>query len=109
MTPWSAIHQPARKVPSMITPVAEPSRPNAGAVETFAYDNRIVRQFAIATAFWGIVAFIVGLIVALKLIFPHLLGGIPELSYGRIRPLHTNAAIFAFAGNAIFVGVYYSL
>ncbi|HEY8534933.1 MAG TPA: cytochrome-c oxidase, cbb3-type subunit I [Vicinamibacterales bacterium] len=93
----------------MITPVAEPSRPNAGAVETFAYDNRIVRQFAIATAFWGIVAFIVGLIVALKLIFPHLLGGIPELSYGRIRPLHTNAAIFAFAGNAIFVGVYYSL
>ncbi|HEX7088404.1 MAG TPA: cytochrome-c oxidase, cbb3-type subunit I [Vicinamibacterales bacterium] len=94
----------------MITPVAEPSRPHAGgAVETFAYDNRIVRQFAVATAVWGVVAFIVGLVVALKLVFPGLLAGIPELSYGRIRPLHTNAAIFAFAGNAIFVGVYYSL
>ena len=66
-------------------------------------------SFAIATAGWGIVAFLVGLIVALKLVFPALLGGIPQLSYGRLRPLHTNAAIFAFAGNAIFVGVYYSL
>ena len=54
-------------------------------------------------------AFLVGLIVALKLVFPALLGGIPQLSYGRLRPLHTNAAIFAFGGNAIFVGVYYSL
>jgi cytochrome c oxidase cbb3-type subunit I/II len=78
-------------------------------VDTFAYDNRVVRQFAVATAVWGVVAFLVGLIVALKLVFPDLLSGIPELSYGRIRPLHTNAAIFAFAGNAIFVGVYYSL
>ncbi|HEX7020309.1 MAG TPA: cytochrome-c oxidase, cbb3-type subunit I, partial [Gemmatimonadaceae bacterium] len=55
------------------------------------------------------VAFLVGLIVALKLVFPSLLPGIDVLSYGRLRPLHTNAAIFAFAGNAIFVGVYYSL
>jgi cytochrome c oxidase cbb3-type subunit I/II len=78
-------------------------------VETFYYDNAIVRNFAVATAGWGIVAFLVGLIVALKLVFPSLLGGIPYLSYGRIRPLHTNAAIFAFGGNAIFVGVYYSL
>ncbi len=54
-------------------------------------------------------AFLVGLIVALKLVFPGLLPDIPYLSYGRLRPLHTNAAIFAFAGNAIFVGVYYSL
>ena len=54
-------------------------------------------------------AIIAGLVVALKLVFPALLAGIPELSYGRLRPLHTNAAIFAFAGNAIFVGVYYSL
>ena len=80
-----------------------------GRVETFRYDNAIVRQFAVATLGWGIVAFLVGLVVALKLVFPSLLGGIPYLSYGRLRPLHTNAAIFAFAGNAIFVGVYYSL
>ena len=78
-------------------------------VDTFAYDNAIVRNFAIATAGWGIVAFLAGLIVAAKLVFPGFLGFIPELSYGRLRPLHTNAAIFAFAGNAIFVGVYYSL
>ena len=78
-------------------------------IETFHYDNAIVRQFAVATAGWAIVAFLVGLIVALKLVFPAFLSGIPFLSYGRLRPLHTNAAIFAFAGNAIFVGVYYSL
>ncbi|MEN3336971.1 MAG: cytochrome c oxidase cbb3-type subunit [Acidobacteriota bacterium] len=78
-------------------------------VETFSYDNAVVRLFAIATAGWGIVAFLVGLIVALKLVFPELLGGIGPLSYGRLRPLHTNAAIFAFGGNAIFVAVYYSL
>ncbi|MEP6917941.1 MAG: cytochrome-c oxidase, cbb3-type subunit I [Acidobacteriota bacterium] len=78
-------------------------------IETFAYDNDTVRKFAVATAGWGLVAFVVGLVVALKLIFPDLLGGIPQLSYGRLRPLHTNAAIFAFAGNAIFVAVYYSL
>jgi cytochrome c oxidase cbb3-type subunit I/II len=77
--------------------------------ERFAYDNAVVRQFAVATAAWGLVAFLVGLIVALKLVFPAWLSAIPELSYGRLRPLHTNAAIFAFAGNAIFVGVYYSL
>ena len=78
-------------------------------VETFRYDNASVRLFAMATAGWGLVAFLVGLIEALKLVFPSLLPGIPYLSYGRLRPLHTNAAVFAFAGNAIFVGVYYSL
>jgi cytochrome c oxidase cbb3-type subunit I/II len=78
-------------------------------VERFEYDNRIVGAFATATAVWGIVAFLAGLTVALKLVFPELLGGMPPLSYGRLRPLHTNAAVFAFAGNAIFVGVYYSL
>jgi cytochrome c oxidase cbb3-type subunit I/II len=78
-------------------------------IETFAYDNAVVRQFAVATAFWAIIAFLVGLVVALKLVFPGLLSGIPYLSYGRLRPLHTNAAVFAFGGNAIFVGVYYSL
>jgi cytochrome c oxidase cbb3-type subunit I/II len=101
----------------MSTLVAEPARLQAeppdsrltSPVETFSYDNAIVRRFAVATLGWGIVAFLAGLIVALKLVFPNFLGGIPELSYGRLRPLHTNAAIFAFGGNAIFVGVYYSL
>ncbi|ODS53232.1 MAG: cytochrome C oxidase Cbb3 [Acidobacteria bacterium SCN 69-37] len=99
----------------MGSPVVETHDPGAGGggsastLETFAYDNRTTMLFAVATAAWGVVAFIVGLVVALKLIFPEFLGGMAELSYGRLRPLHTNAAIFAFAGNAIFVGVYYSL
>ncbi len=79
------------------------------AADTFYYDNEIVKKFGIATVFWGIIGFLVGLTVALKLIYPGFLGFIPELSYGRLRPLHTNAVIFAFAGNAIFYGVYYSL
>ena len=94
-------------------PDSHGSRPGGGgatgALDTFAYDNRTTMMFAVATGVWGLVAFLVGLIVALKLIYPEVLGGIAELSYGRLRPLHTNAAVFAFAGNAIFVGVYYSL
>ena len=78
-------------------------------VEKFEYDNKIVRNFAIATLGWAVVGMLVGLIVALKLVFPGFLSGIAELSYGRLRPLHTNAVVFAFGGNAIFVGVYYSL
>lgn len=77
--------------------------------ETVKYDNKIVKYFAIATIVWGIVGFLVGLIVALKLYLPDFLGFIPELSYGRLRPLHTNAVIFAFVGNAMFMGIYYSL
>lgn len=77
--------------------------------EVFQYDNEIVRNFALATLIFGIVGFLVGLIIAIKLYLPDFLGFIPELSYGRLRPLHTNAVIFAFAGNAIFMGVYYSL
>lgn len=84
-------------------------RVEAGRSETIAYDNAIVRLFAMATLVWGIVGFLVGIIVAIKLYLPDFLGGLNFLSYGRLRPLHTNAVIFAFAGNAIFVGVYYSL
>jgi len=79
------------------------------ALQQFEYDNKVVRNFAIATVVWGIVGFLVGLIIATKLVWPEFLSGIPELSYGRLRPLHTNAVIFAFAGNGIFMGVYYSL
>jgi len=79
------------------------------AVETFYYDNRTTRDFATATLIWGMVAMLVGLIIAIQLYVPSLSFGLPYLTFGRLRPLHTNAAIFAFAGNAIFTGVYYSL
>src|SRR5210317_673351 len=77
--------------------------------ETFNYDNRIVKNFAIATALWGIVGMLVGVIIASQLFEPWFNFGNQYTSFGRIRPLHTNAVIFAFVGNAIFMGVYYSL
>ena len=73
------------------------------------YDNKIVKQFGYATVIWGLVGFLVGVIIAIKLYAPDFLGFTPELSYGRLRPLHTNAVIFAFVGNAVFFGIYYSL
>lgn len=78
-------------------------------MEKFSYDNTIVRSFAYAATLWGIAGMLVGLIVALQFYIPDLLGGIPIFSFGRLRPLHTNAVIFAFVGNGIFMGVYYSL
>lgn len=77
--------------------------------ETFNYDNRIVKNFAIATALWGIVGMLVGVLIATQLYEPFFNFGNQYTSFGRIRPLHTNAVIFAFVGNAIFMGVYYSL
>jgi cytochrome c oxidase cbb3-type subunit I/II len=77
-------------------------------VEKFSYDNKIVKQFAFATILWGLVGMLVGLLIALQLIYPQL-NLIPQTTFGRLRPLHTNAVIFAFVGNAIFMGVYYSL
>lgn len=77
-------------------------------VEKFYYDNRTVKNFAYATMFWGAIGMLVGLYVALLLVFPQ--WNIPQFgSFGRLRPLHTNAVIFAFVGNGIFMGVYYSL
>lgn len=76
--------------------------------EKFSYDNKIVRNFAVATIIWGLVGMLVGLIVALQLTNPKL-NLAPFLTFGRLRPLHTNAVIFAFVGNGIFMGVYYSL
>lgn len=78
-------------------------------IEQFSYDNLIVKNFAVATAIWGIVGMTVGLWAALQLVFPSLNFATAEVSFGRIRPLHTNAAIFAFVGNGIYMGVYYSL
>jgi cytochrome c oxidase cbb3-type subunit I/II len=74
-----------------------------------SYDNKIVKHFAIATVFWGIIGMTVGLWIALELVFPKLNLGVPQLTFGRDRPIHTNAVIFAFVGNGIFMGVYYSL
>jgi len=77
--------------------------------EKFYYDNKIVRDFGIATIIWGIIGMTVGLIVAIQLYHPAANMGNQYTTFGRIRPLHTNAVIFAFVGNAIFMGVYYSL
>jgi len=78
-------------------------------LEKFSYDNEIVRKFAFATTLWGLVGMLVGILLAIQLFAPVFNFNIPFLTFGRIRPLHTNAVIFAFVGNAIFMGVYYSL
>ena len=78
-------------------------------IEKFNYDNKIVRNFAIATLIFGVVGMLVGLLIAIQLYAPAANLGNQFTSFGRIRPLHTNAIIFAFVGNAIFMGVYYSL
>jgi cytochrome c oxidase cbb3-type subunit I/II len=77
--------------------------------EKFYYDNKIVRNFSYAAILFGLIGMTVGLLIALQLVFPQLNFGIPFTTYGRVRPLHTNAVIFAFVGNGIFAGVYYSL
>ncbi len=78
-------------------------------LEKFSYDNKIVKQFAFATVIWGLIGMLVGLWIALELVFPALNFNTAVTTFGRIRPLHTNAVIFAFVGNGIFMGVYYSL
>lgn len=85
------------------------STSTSGTIEKFSYDNNIVRLFANATILWGAVGMLVGLLAALQMIFPVLNMNLEFTSFGRIRPLHTNAVIFAFVGNGIFAGVYYSL
>ena len=71
------------------------------------YNYRVVRQFAVMTVIWGIVGMLVGVIIAAQLAFPELNFDIPWLTYGRLRPLHTNAVIFAFGGSALFATSYY--
>jgi len=78
-------------------------------LERYYYDNKIVKNFLYATIVWGVVGMLVGLLLATMFLFPNLTYGIEWLSFGRLRPLHTNAVIFAFIGNALFGGVYYSL
>ncbi len=78
-------------------------------LETFKYDNRIVRAFAIVTVIWGLVGFSAGLLIACQLFWPELNLNLQYTTFGRLRPLHTNAVIFAFVGNGMFMGIYYSL
>ncbi len=76
-------------------------------VETFKYDNRIVRTFAIATVIWGLVGFSAGLLIACQLFYPNLNLNLQFTTFGRLRPLHTNAVIFAFGGCVLFGTSYY--
>ncbi|MDH3440632.1 MAG: cytochrome-c oxidase, cbb3-type subunit I [Gammaproteobacteria bacterium] len=74
---------------------------------TASYNDKVVRQFAIMTVVWGVVGMLVGLVIAAQLIWPALNFDVPWLAYGRLRPLHTNAVIFAFGGSALFATAYY--
>src|SRR6266581_3581828 len=71
------------------------------------YDDSVVRNFSIAAVVWGVVGMLVGVVIAAQLTWPELNFGIPWLSYGRLRPLHTNAVIFAFGGSALMATSYY--
>ncbi|ARK09782.1 cytochrome-c oxidase, cbb3-type subunit I [Fibrella sp. ES10-3-2-2] len=99
--------------PVLISPdreaIGQPPKGQPQVAERFAYDNTIVRNFAVATIIWGVIGMLVGVIVATQLFAPAANLGNQYTTFGRIRPLHTNAVIFAFVGNAIFMGVYYSL
>jgi cytochrome c oxidase cbb3-type subunit 1 len=75
--------------------------------ETVPYDDVVVRRFAVMTVVWGIIGMTVGVFIAAELIWPALSLDLPWLSYGRLRPLHTNAVIFAFGGSALFASSYY--
>ena len=78
-------------------------------LQKFSYDNRMTRNFAIATIVWGVVGLLAGLLIALQIFIPAMNFGLEFTTFGRTRPVHTNAVIFAFVGNAIFTAVYYSL
>jgi cytochrome c oxidase cbb3-type subunit 1 len=71
------------------------------------YNDAVVRRFAVMTVIWGIVGMLVGVVIAAELIWPNLNFGLAFLSYGRLRPLHTNAVIFAFGGSALFASSYH--
>jgi cytochrome c oxidase cbb3-type subunit I len=76
-------------------------------MQATSYNDKVVRQFAIMTVVWGVVGMLVGVIIAAQLTWPELNFGISWLSYGRLRPLHTNAVIFAFGGCGLFAAAYY--
>ena len=88
--------------PGMARPMLSGRRAMATAAQPTTYNYKVVRQFALMTVVWGIVGMLVGVIIAAQLLWPELNFDIPWLSYGRLRPLHTNAVIFAFGGCALF-------
>ena len=73
------------------------------------YNYKVVRQFAIMTVVWGIVGMLVGVLIAAQMVWPALNFDLPWTSFGRLRPLHTNAVIFAFGGCALFAASYYTV
>jgi len=75
-------------------------------IEKFSYDNKIVKYFIIATVVFGVIGMLVGLTIATQLYLPAANFNLPFTTFGRLRPLHTNAIIFAFVGNAMFAGIY---
>ncbi len=93
----------------MTQPAASLNEPVSAHVERFRYDDRIVRDFTVATLIWGLVGMTLGVLIALQLRFPFFNFETSWLSFGRLRPLHTNVVVFAFACNAVFAGVYWSL
>ena len=100
-----ADHSSSLEVPFIATDqTAEPIT-----VQRFYYDNKIVKMFTYATLFWGTVGMLVGLLASIQLFWPAANFEFAPTTFGRIRPLHTNAVVFAFVGNGIFMGVYYSL
>jgi cytochrome c oxidase cbb3-type subunit I/II len=84
------------------------SETSSGPMEEFSYDDSLVRKFLYATMLWGVVGLLLGVTIAFQLASWKFNFGLEWITFGRLRPLHTNAAIFAFCGNAIFAGVYYS-
>ena len=80
---------------------------NAKANLATIYDDGVIRQFSIMAVVWGVVGMLMGVIIAAQLVWPELNLGLPWTSFGRLRPLHTNAVIFAFGGCALFASSYY--
>ena len=82
---------------------------NTVAAEPVVYDDDVVKMFFVATVVWGVFGMLVGVIIALQIAWWPANLGLPWTTFGRLRPLHTNAVIFAFAGNVCFTGIYYSM
>lgn len=97
-----------KMIPEKGNTVKQPDILFESKIDKFFYDDDIVKKFALATLVWGGAAFLFGLLAALQLAYWPLNMNLEWITFGRLRPLHTNAAIFAFAGNAIFAGIYYS-
>jgi cytochrome c oxidase cbb3-type subunit I/II len=92
----------------MTDPASPMPAPREADLDTVTYDDRIVLWFLWASLIFGVIGMLVGVLLALQLALPAMNFDLPWTTYGRIRPLHTNAVIFAFAGNAIFAGFYYA-